>query len=64
MQLEVSASRSVSAEVEIVAGDRITHLAEFRMIPANQPEMVKRTTAELDRAMSDALGLINVLASC
>ena len=67
LQLEVSASRSVSAEVEIVAGDslrdgeaeRITHLAEFRMMPSNQPEMVKRTTAELDRAMNDTPGLIS-----
>jgi len=59
LQLEVTASRSVSAEVEIVTGERITHLAEFRMIPANQPEMVKRTTAELDRAMNDTPGLIS-----
>ena len=58
LQLEVSASRSVSA-VEIVAGDRITHLAEFRMTPSNQPEMIKRTTAELDRAMSNSPGLIS-----
>lgn len=59
LQLEISASRSVSAEVEIVTGDRITHLAEFRMMPSNQPEMVKRTTAELDRAMKDTPGLIS-----
>ena len=59
LQLEVSASQSVSAEVEIVIGDRITHLAEFRMMPSNQPEMVKLTTAELDRAMSNAAGLMS-----
>lgn len=59
LQLEVSASRSVSAEVEIIAGADITHLAEFRMMPANQPEMVKRTTAEVERAMNDAPGLIS-----
>lgn len=59
LQLEISASQSVSAEVEIVTGDRITHLAEFRMMPSNQPEMVKRTTAELDRAMKDTPGLIS-----
>ena len=59
LQLEVSASKSISAEVEIVAGDRITHLAEFRMMPTNQPEMVKRTTTELDRAMSSSSGLIS-----
>lgn len=59
LQLEVSASRSVLAEVAIVAGDRITHLAEFRMMPAHQPEMVQRTTAELDRAMHEVPGLIS-----
>lgn len=59
LQLEVSASRSISAEVDIIVGDRITHLAEFRMMPQNQPEMVKRTTAELDRAMSNSPGLIS-----
>lgn len=57
--LEVSASKSVSAEVEIVQGDGITHLAEFRMIPANQPEMVKRTSAEVERAISNSPGLIS-----
>ncbi|MDZ8260222.1 antibiotic biosynthesis monooxygenase family protein [Nostoc sp. ChiQUE01b] len=60
LQLEVSASKSVSAEVEIVAGDRITHLAEFRMMPSNQPEMLKRTTTELDQAMSNSPGLLSV----
>lgn len=59
LQLEVSASQSVSAEVEIVVGDRVTHLAEFRMMPVNQPEMVKRTTAELDRAMNNSPGLVS-----
>jgi quinol monooxygenase YgiN len=59
LQLEVTASRSISAEVDIIKGDRITHLAEFRMMPSNQPEMVKRTTAELDRAMNDTPGLIS-----
>lgn len=59
LQLEVSASKSISAEVEIVAGDRITHLAEFRMMPSNQPEMVKRTKTELDQAMSNSPGLIS-----
>jgi quinol monooxygenase YgiN len=59
LQLEVSASRAVTAEVEIAVGERITHLAEFRMMPSNQPEMVKRTTAELERAMSNSPGLIS-----
>ena len=58
LQLAVVVSRPLSLEVEIVAGDRVTHLAEFRMMPANQPEMVKRTTAEIDRAMNSA-GLIS-----
>jgi quinol monooxygenase YgiN len=50
--LEVTASRSRATEVEIIAGERVTHLAEFRMIPSNQPEMIKRTSQELDRAMN------------
>ncbi|MBD2092192.1 antibiotic biosynthesis monooxygenase [Microcoleus sp. FACHB-1515] len=58
LQLEVTASRSTSTEVEIKVGTTITHLAEFRMQPVNQPEMVKRTTEELDRAMSSP-GLIS-----
>ncbi len=59
LQLEVCASKSIATEVEIVVGDRITHLAEFRMMPSNQLEMVKQTTAELDRAMSNSPGLIS-----
>lgn len=59
LQLEVSASRALSSAVEIIEGDRITHLAEFRMMPSNQPEMLKRTAAELDRAMSNSPGLIS-----
>ncbi len=59
LQLEVTASRSIASAVEITEGDRITHLAEFRMMPSNQPEMVKRTTAEVDRAMSHSPGLIS-----
>lgn len=58
LQLEVVVSRPLSAEVGIITGDRITHLAEFRMIPNNQPEMVKRTTTEIDRAMNSP-GLIS-----
>jgi quinol monooxygenase YgiN len=57
--LEVSASQSVSAEVEIAVGHRITHLAEFRMTSWNQPEMVKRTTTEVKRAMEQSPGLIS-----
>jgi hypothetical protein len=67
VQLEVSASKSIAAEVEIVVGERITHLAEFRMMPSNQPEMVQRTTVELvgvaspleNRAMSNSPVLIS-----
>jgi quinol monooxygenase YgiN len=57
--LEVTASRSLSAEVEIAQGDRVTHLAEFRMMPIHQPEMVRRTSAELERAMSNSVGLLS-----
>jgi len=58
LQLEVTASRPLAEPVLIESGDRITHLAEFRMMPTNQPEMVKRTASELDRAMSSP-GLIS-----
>jgi quinol monooxygenase YgiN len=57
--LEVTASRSNSAEVEIIAGNLVTHLAEFRMMPIHQPEMIKRTSAELERAMSNSPGLMS-----
>ncbi|MBD1918345.1 MULTISPECIES: antibiotic biosynthesis monooxygenase [Cyanophyceae] len=57
--LEVTASRSQSAQVEIAKGDRVTHLAEFRMMPMHQPEMIKRTAAELDRAMSNSSSLLS-----
>jgi quinol monooxygenase YgiN len=57
--LEVTASRSLSAEVEIAEGDLVTHLAEFRMMPVNQPEMIRRTSAELERAMSNSPGLLS-----
>lgn len=57
--LDVVISRSITAEVEIAVGDRVTHLAEFRMIPTNQPEMVKRASHEVDRAMKTSPGLIS-----
>jgi len=57
--LEVTASQSLSAEVEIAEGDLVTHLAEFRMMPVNQPEMIKRTSVELERAMSNSSGLLS-----
>ncbi|HEY9780475.1 MAG TPA: antibiotic biosynthesis monooxygenase [Leptolyngbyaceae cyanobacterium] len=57
--LEVTASRSLSAEVEIAQGKMLTHLAEFRMIPVNQPEMVRRTSAELERAIANSPGLLS-----
>ncbi len=57
--LEVVISKSISTEVEIVTGDRITHLAEFRMMPSNQPEMVKRTSVEIERAMNSSPGLLS-----
>ena len=57
--LEVVISKSISAEVEIVTGERITHLAEFRMMPSNQPEMVKITSVEIERAMNSSPGLLS-----
>lgn len=65
--LDVVVSRSRAAEVEIVTNaslrdgesDRITHLAEFRMIPTHQPEMIQRASAEIDRAMNHSPGLIS-----
>jgi quinol monooxygenase YgiN len=57
--LEVTASRSNSTEVEIIAGNLVTHLAEFRMMPIHQSEMIKRTSAELERAMSNSPGLLS-----
>lgn len=57
--LDVVVSRPNSTEVEIMTGDRITHLAEFRMIPTNQPEMIQRASAEIDRAMNHSPGLIS-----
>ena len=58
LQLEVVVSRPLSTEVEIIKGDRITHLAEFRMTPVNQPEMIKRTSAEIEQAMASP-GLVS-----
>ena len=57
--LEVTASRSLSAEVKIAEGNLVTHLAEFRMMPVNQPEMIRRTSAELERAMDNSPGLLS-----
>lgn len=57
--LDVVISRSVTADVEIAVGDQITHLAEFRMIPTNQPEMIQRASAEVDRAMNNSPGLLS-----
>lgn len=65
--LDVVISRSITAEVDIVAdtalGDseagRVTHLAEFRMIPTNQPEMIQRASAEIDRAADNSPGLLS-----
>ncbi|MDV2993048.1 MAG: hypothetical protein N4J56_002702 [Chroococcidiopsis sp. SAG 2025] len=57
--LEVFASQPLSQEVSISAGDRITHLAEFRMIPANQQEMMRRASSELNRAINNSPGLIS-----
>ncbi|MEM9152769.1 MAG: antibiotic biosynthesis monooxygenase [Cyanobacteria bacterium P01_F01_bin.3] len=57
--LEVTASRSVDPSVTVTPGNRLTHLAEFRMSPAMQPEMIKLTTEALDTAMDVSPGLIS-----
>ncbi|KAJ8606098.1 hypothetical protein CTAYLR_010810 [Chrysophaeum taylorii] len=58
--LEITKSRSLDEDaVEISVGDTLTHLAEFRMTPANQPEMVRRTSEALDTAMEVAPGLLS-----
>lgn len=48
--LEITAFRHRETATEgplVVVGDRLTHLAEFRMKPSMQPEMMRRTTAAL-----------------
>jgi len=65
--LDVVVSRAISPEIEITTheslqadeAEQITHLAEFRMIPTNQPEMIRRASAEIDRAMNHSPGLIS-----
>ena len=49
--LEITAARSVD-QVTIDVGDRLTHLAEFRMHPSAQPKMIELTTDALDKAMA------------
>lgn len=68
--LDVVVSRATSTEIEITTNGSldslgnekskpITHLAEFRMIPTNQPEMIRRASAEIERAMKHSPGLIS-----
>lgn len=65
--LDVVVSRARSTEIEITTdallggsnAKQITHLAEFRMIPTNQPEMIRRASAEIDRAMKHSPGLVS-----
>ncbi|MBF2074767.1 MAG: antibiotic biosynthesis monooxygenase [Synechococcales cyanobacterium C42_A2020_086] len=56
--LEVVVSRPHDQEITIAAGEHITHLAEFRMLPSNQLEMMRRANIEIDRAM-ESPGLIS-----
>lgn len=48
--LEVYASHSLADDIILEASEQVCHLAEFRMIPRNQPEMMERATKELTRA--------------
>lgn len=57
--LEVTASRSVGPVVRLASPSNLTHLAEFRMSPVMQPEMIRLTTEALDTAMSVSPGLIS-----
>lgn len=58
-QLEITASHSTKDKIEIVKGGPITHLAEFRLMPKNSMEMLKRTTSALPEAFDFSPGLIS-----
>lgn len=57
--LEVFASRSRAAEVSIVKGELTTHLAEFRMKPENQHDMVAHASVEVEQAINSSPGLLS-----
>jgi len=57
--LEITASQSREESVTVEVGDRLTHLAEFRMPAVNQPKMIALTTDALDQAMDASPGLIS-----
>ena len=56
--LQVFASRSRTAPISVQQDQRITHLAEFKLMPHNQPEMIRRATTAVDEAMHEA-GLLS-----
>lgn len=55
---EVAVSQPDDADLTIQPG-RLLHLGEFRLLPANQPEMIKRTSTEIERAINNSPGLIS-----
>lgn len=51
--LQIFASRSKTQSIVVKESETITHLAEFKLMPANQNEMVKRATQAVDEAIRD-----------
>jgi quinol monooxygenase YgiN len=51
--LQVFASRSKSQAITIQQGKTITHLAEFKMMPIHQGEMVVRATSAVGEAINE-----------
>jgi len=58
--LDVTASRTQDGSAPVVkVGETLTHLAEFRMAPGAQAEMITRTTEALDQAFDVSPGLVS-----
>lgn len=58
--LDVFASRSRGEKpIAIAVGSTVTHLAEFRMQPAQQPCLVELSSAEVGRSLDAAPGLLS-----
>ncbi|MGD1840843.1 MAG: antibiotic biosynthesis monooxygenase family protein [Thermonemataceae bacterium] len=57
--LEVFVSRAAQVPIKIEVGDKVTHLAEFRMLPTQQKEMIALATTEIDRAGAGKQGLLS-----
>jgi heme-degrading monooxygenase HmoA len=56
--LEIVVHRPTDSAIAIKTGQFTVHLAEFRMLPKNQPEMIIRAASEVDRAMKSP-GLVS-----